>query len=523
MKISFSLWSSTVILIAISSIFLITRLYLINTQPPSLYWDEASIGYNAFSILKTGRDEWGQLLPIHFRAFNEYKLPVYIYCLTLIEAIFGNNIFAVRLPAVLFSFGSLIILFLLCERLFKRRSISLMSCFLFTIEPWFFIFSRTAYEATAGLFFFLLGCYFLLRYKDSGWFLVSAAGSFVGAMYSYNAFRILAPLFLIYYSLSLIIFNQMFVLVKREWRKILAAIFVFLIGIIPMVNLYRFDGGLKRYSDTSVVTGAGFEQGATIIFYNTLKHFTPDFLFLSGDQNIRSHTGNVGEIYWLQFLFLILGIIYIVKQRNFGSIILIGLLFISPIPSAVTRESPHALRSILLLVPLTILSAIGVVYMNDLIRWKQFGYGIVLAFFCLLFSVYFGKYINYYQTVVSDAWQYGYAEAFRTYGDDFKNYDSVIVSDRYSQPYIFYLEYLNIDPDYYRKERILNIQPRVETSLVKQIGNVYFGEVHFADFPAGRSLVFAHPTERLTEIAAKAVILNPDKSVALYVYDYKKE
>ena len=48
-------------------------------QPPSLNWDEVSLGYDAYSLLKTGRDQWGIPLPVIFRAFGDYKLPVYEY------------------------------------------------------------------------------------------------------------------------------------------------------------------------------------------------------------------------------------------------------------------------------------------------------------------------------------------------------------------------------------------------------------------------------------------------------------
>ncbi len=57
----------------------ILRIFMVWKIPPSLNWDEVSIGYNAYSILETGKDEWGAFMPLHFRAFGEFKLPVHIY------------------------------------------------------------------------------------------------------------------------------------------------------------------------------------------------------------------------------------------------------------------------------------------------------------------------------------------------------------------------------------------------------------------------------------------------------------
>jgi len=73
-----------VVLIAIILIASVLRLYKLSFTPPSLYWDEASLGYNAYSILKTAHDEHGRFLPLtNFAAFGDYKPPGYIYAAVL--------------------------------------------------------------------------------------------------------------------------------------------------------------------------------------------------------------------------------------------------------------------------------------------------------------------------------------------------------------------------------------------------------------------------------------------------------
>jgi len=37
--------------------------------PPGFNADEAAFGYNAYSLLKTGRDEYGTLLPLSIKSF----------------------------------------------------------------------------------------------------------------------------------------------------------------------------------------------------------------------------------------------------------------------------------------------------------------------------------------------------------------------------------------------------------------------------------------------------------------------
>src|SRR5947209_1614488 len=58
---------------------LIVRIYNLSDNPAGFQVDEASIGYNAYSILTTGKDEHGVFSPIFFQAFGEYKSPIQIY------------------------------------------------------------------------------------------------------------------------------------------------------------------------------------------------------------------------------------------------------------------------------------------------------------------------------------------------------------------------------------------------------------------------------------------------------------
>ena len=82
---------------------IITRFYKLGEAPAGLYLDEAGQGYSAYSILKTGKDEFGKPFPIVFRSFVDFKTPVYIYILVPLIPVFDLTKFTVRLPSFILS------------------------------------------------------------------------------------------------------------------------------------------------------------------------------------------------------------------------------------------------------------------------------------------------------------------------------------------------------------------------------------------------------------------------------------
>src|SRR3989344_8918545 len=103
---------SKIVLILIITIAIFLRFWDLNVLPPSLNWDEVSLGYNAYSLLKTGQDEWGELMPLSFRAFGDYKLPGYIYLDVPFIYMFGLNEWGVRFLSALLGVGLTILIFL---------------------------------------------------------------------------------------------------------------------------------------------------------------------------------------------------------------------------------------------------------------------------------------------------------------------------------------------------------------------------------------------------------------------------
>ena len=194
-------------LIFISIFFLafFLRFYQLGSNPPSLDWDEASLGYNAYSILKTGMDEYGNVLPLSIRSFDDYKPPLYVYLTIPSIAVFGLSEFAIRFPSAFLGLLTVVVTYFFVRESFsefghgKRESIALFSMFFMAISPWSLQFSRAAFEGNIGLFFLVTGLYlFLVGIKN---------GKLLSCFTPFPKSRKKVPLFSIFNFLFFIIFS----------------------------------------------------------------------------------------------------------------------------------------------------------------------------------------------------------------------------------------------------------------------------------------------------------------------------
>ena len=421
-------------------IFLVTRIYKIAEIPPSVYWDEASIGYNAYAISTDLADEWGVTLPLHFRAFGEFKLPVYIYTVTVFVKAIGLNEYAVRLPAVMYSLGTLMAVYLLTKKITKKEWVAILASFILSFSPWLFIFSRTGYEATAGLFFFLTGTYLFLLLDKNKYYILAATLSFILSFYSYNSFRIIVPIWMV--LLFAYKFRE-FIRSRKYVFVIAVSLALFLLSLIPVYRLYKYDSGGARFAEVQITSKLDFVK-------NYFSHFDPNFLFFKGDTNPRSQIPGHGQLYLFEIPLILCGLIAIIKSKKILYFLPLAALLIAPIPAALTKESPHALRALLAAPSFAMISALGAMFLRE--HLKKFGMIIllvVIAAYYLSFESYMIDFLTKYGTETASDWQYEYKVIFA-------NQKSGVVTDKYAQPYIFALYYLKYPPEKFREEVKLN-------------------------------------------------------------------
>ncbi len=462
-------------LIFILAVAFVLRSYKMTDVPPSLNWDEVSIGYNAYSILKTGRDEWGKFLPLHFKAYGEYKLPAQIYASIPGIAIFGLNDFGVRITPIMYGTLTVFLVFFLARKLFKNDYIGLLSALFLTISPWHIQLTRASFESSFSVFWIVMGIWFLIKgFEKPKWWIISII-PFAVSVYTYNSTRVFTPLFL---AITFLIFRKDFLKHKREAIITGLLFFATLLPLIPFITSgevrarYRLvsitdDPGLvPRISENrnlSKLPGSLprlIHNRVTYISYyfvrNYLAHFTPQFLFISGAPHKQHHVQGLGELYATQAPFILLGLYFLFKRKNQFSWLIISWLLLAFIPVSVTNDSiPNALRTVIANPPYQILTAFGFCELYALLKNRKLRIGMVaIASALILFEVI--RYLNIFYTVYpkkySRDWQYGYEHVVSFIKQNYANYDEIVFSRTYGEPHMFTLFYLNWDPAKYQND-----------------------------------------------------------------------
>lgn len=457
------------------------RFYQLGVNPPSLTWDEASIGYNAYSIYKTGADEYGNKFPLSIRSFDDYKPPLYTYLAIPFVGLFGLNEFSVRLPAAIIGVFFIMAIYFLVKELLqkwdKKELIALTSTFFLAISPWHLQFSRAAFEGNIGLFFLMLGILLFLKGLRNGKLIIFSSVCFILSIYSYHSFRLLIPL--------LLIFLALFFWQEILKKKLFFTIFVFILVLLTAsvyLNFVKTQDSSSRlsmvtiFSDPTVINpsirrisydrdnndsiGALLHNRRIVYFLAVAKgyldHFNPDFLFLHGDGGVQHHAVDMGMLYLWDLPFIIVGLYLLFNRRDRYTWVLFALFLLAPLPSAITTGTPHPVRSIALAPGFHIFTAVGIVFlilkvlgMNKLVS-KVAILGSIGGLLLFNFIYYTHQYYVHTPVEYGYFWQYGNKEAIEYARYHENEYKKIVMTYRIDQPYIYYLFYNKIDPSWYQ-------------------------------------------------------------------------
>lgn len=501
--------SNRLLLIVILIAAAVLRFYALDRYPAGLNADEAALGYNAWSLLETGRDEHNASWPLVFRSFDDYKPPLYVYLTLPFVKFFGLTVWAVRLPSAIFGLLAVWGVFLLTRLLFpKSPRLALLSALVLALSPWHLHFSRGGWEVNTAATLALFGLVFCLSALSRPVFFIPSALAFVLSLYTYHSLRLILPLLGL--SLLIIYFQPLkskIVNHKSYRQAILISLTIGFILLFPLAVQMLSPSGQSRFSGVSVFADTGpyweavelrtahhysrfaryvHNQYVTYAFRfakNYLSHFSPRFQFVIGDDIARSKVPGMGQWYLLLFPFFALGLYRLFRLWTPGARFLAAWLLISPLAAALTFQSPHALRAQNMVIPMAVIMALGIYHSARYLYRRR----ALFAAFILLLSLtsayevsrYLHLYYVHYPKELPYAWQYGFDQIAAYVLDHQDEYDQIIISDRYDQPYILLAFFMRYPPSLMQQQLKMEPRDKFGFSTAREIGKLHYRSIDF--------------------------------------------
>ncbi len=471
-------------------IAVILRFAYLDKSPPSLGFDEAALGYNAYSIMKTGRDEYGNILPLSLRSFNDYKPALYAYLTIPFIKIFGLNDSAVRMCSASAGVISLWFLFLILKSFIKDKWQRLFIFFILSFEAWRLHYSRNAFEAHLSSCFFIIGIWFLLKTREKIKYWWGVVIFLALSAYSYHSARLAAPLLILLW-----IFDPIKIVSSKNWievlnRKIkfsfkkLKYLGIFLILCLPifiannsalLLTRFKQENVFNRYypyAPESLVNPIskvyylfGIISGHIFAYISPINLGQRIFNWVKGSPQYIPGMSMLG---WIETLVFVFGISLVIKNvlKNKKYRLLVYWLLAGIAPAAATWNWFHPLRSLNIFPTLEIIVALGFLWLIKKLKTKKF---IIFPLsLVLVISIIFTINNELLYSAFENHGEYqpgGFKEGMPYLVSIQDKYQQVIIDSPHSQNFIFLFYYGGLDPNLVQKYASVRPKPGIEGNL----------------------------------------------------------
>lgn len=514
---------------------ILLRIIFIDKLPPALNIDEAALGYNAYSLLKTGADEHGRFLPLSLESFGDWKLPVYSYVSVFPIAIFGLSELSIRLPSMLAGIIGILLIYFLALLLFNKKNVALFASFFFAVSPWSIFFSRAAYEVNLATTLFLAALLLFvlsLQKKKNGLLLIFSGLLFGLTLFTYHSYIIFTPFFIL--ACLIMYFKKL----RKSILFLLIPFFLFLVASV----FSNLNAGSNKFSTTTVFTNQDiiynrvenfkkdtlenpvlFDKIHTKylgvpyhILQNYLLSFSPVFLFDRGGEKLVHNIDGFGNLYAFDALLLLAGIVSLFYYKEKRTPLIILWAFLAPIPSALTLDAPNSTRLFMLMPLFALISGYGAWSLYEYLRNSLLG-KVCFVGLCILFTLNVIYFLNLYFIHQpyhrAQFWRYGYKEMVEV-SNTYPN-KNIVVQGPYEFPYIYFLFYNKYDPRAFRDEVVYYPTNHEGFKYVKQFGKYKFVENLSMEKESSETLYF--DTQNFNDSDNMILLPNGDPVFKYYV------
>lgn len=512
------------LLLLVTVIGLGLRLFQLGTLPVGFSPDEASYGYNAYSLLQTGRDEWGapwyQLFSSNLRSFGDYRFPLYAFLAVPAVALFGLSEFATRLPNALLGTLAIPATYLLASRLFPSRKsrVALFSTLFLALCSWHISLSRGAFEANSLTLFFPLAIYAFLSNRFS----ISAL-LFGLNFYTYVAAKILSIPFILvlglykksfkptfWLPLLLLCLPGFFAFVGRSGVRVTDVSIANPTDNWQAVSNRRYEAVLNNFPDPLARLFSNKPLYVLSQFTkNYLGYFSPQFFFTNGSgEDTYGVMSGRGLLYYLQLPLLALVLINYFRRPTSTLSFLLILIVLSPLAAALSKGGGYAANRTAALIPfVSIISGLGLYQLMPRVR------GIFVGLLILSLAFFLEDYYYHSPAKFAVGMHYGWRQLSPDLPRLASNFSNIQVSRGLSEPHIYIAFYLRVPPSIYQQaaQSWRDFDTRGYLFLDQldgyTLGNFRFGNIHPQDPVTQPTLFIGRPEDFGNDITTLSLII----------------
>ncbi|MCI9178053.1 MAG: glycosyltransferase family 39 protein [Clostridia bacterium] len=469
--------------IILSTIFLIgilIRIVGISDYPNALNVDEASAGYEAYSILTTGNDRNGNFLPVYLVAWGSGQNALLTYLIIPFISLFGLTTLSIRLPMAIIGSISLFFFYFLLKEITNKK-LALIGLAFFAICPWHILKSRWGLESNLFPDFILYFLFFLikgLKNRNKKFFYLSFIFAGLSA-YAYATSYFFLPLFII--PLLIILIRKKEITLVQSFFAI-CIIFIITLPLIlfVLINTFHLPQLNLPFMTIPRLSSNRYEELTSIFSMNFLTQSISNFvnslyvLLLQYDNLPWNALKFFGTIYPISTIFLFLGILICfskqVKKIEINYYYIFNLYFIICLLLMFICE-PNINRLNIIFIPIIYYCIIGIYF---LLKHKQKLISIALIAiysisFILMLPNYFSQDWNSYFTFE------GNLEEVFNYTNHLEN-KKIYITNKIKEPYMYVLFYTKYSSqDFYQSVEYDN--PHTGFRQVTHFGNYYFTNI----------------------------------------------
>lgn len=460
------------------------RVLGITDIPSGVNQDEASIGYEAFSILNTGCDRNANSFPVHLVSWGSGQNALYAYLSIPFVHFLGLNIFSVRIVNALFSCLSLFIFYLLFKSISDKRK-SLIALALLTICPWSIMSARWGLESNIFPPLFLLAVFFLVKGISSSqkYFPVSFL-TFAICLYSYGTSYLIIPLFFLF-VIPYLLHKKKISLSSLTFSLtlfVITALPIIIFVIINHFNLHQIQfGGITipklETNRTTVIFNLFNGDFVQTLIKNTIRFMS--IMFIQTDGNEYNSISSIGTIFFISFPFFIIGFINIIKNKQFinnpNHFIFFSWLLCSIILGCTSHVNINRIN--IIFIPILYFTIFGFFDVENMLKpeYKKHYPSFLIGLYIIYFGFFCGYYFFVFKEEIKTSFSYGLGNAIQ-YAEKIKNNDTInITTNTINMPYIYVCFYNQTDPANFRKTVVYK-DNNVGFKDVRSFGSYTFGK-----------------------------------------------